>query len=107
MAAPKIPSGVVSVFGLGTGGVNLVKDPILLDDNEVTLAQNVEPFTTAGRTGLRKRPALIPVVPTGSVTPTGAGGAILGGFTVDDPLGLPSPNSGVISATATTPPIMA
>lgn len=82
----------INVFGLGLGGVQLVKNPLTLDDNEVTLAQNAVPFTEGGVSGIRKRDGWQRVVPTGSVTPgTDAGGAILGGFVIDDPVGYSSP----------------
>lgn len=95
----------IRVFGLGTGGVNLVKNPIVLDDNEVTLAQNAVPFQDGGVSGIRKRDGWQRVVPGGSVTPgSDAGGGILGGFTIDDPLGLPDPDGGTMVAPGATVP---
>lgn len=85
--------GEVKVMGLGLGGVNLVKDPLALDDNEVTLAQNAVPFKDKGVAGIRKRDGWARVVPTGTVTPgSDAGGAILGGFVIDGPLGSAPPD---------------
>ena len=79
----------ISVLSLGLGGVNLVKNALILNDNEVTLAQNAVPFSEdGGVSGIRKRDGLQKVVPTGSVSPSAdAGGAIIGGFTIDDPIG--------------------
>ena len=51
----------VSVFGFGMGGVNLVKSPLHMDDNEVIQAQNAEPYRDRGQTGIRKRPAFRPI----------------------------------------------
>src|SRR5690348_1310074 len=84
----------ISVMGLGLGGVNLVRNALMLDENEVTLAQNAVPFSEdGGVSGIRKRDGLQRVVPTGTVTPgSDAGGAILGGFTIDDPIGYASPD---------------
>lgn len=81
----------ISVYDLGAGGVNLVKSPLELADNEVTKAQNAEPYNDTGRSGLRKRLGLQRVTPTGTVTPTGVGTNILGGFVIDDPAGWASP----------------
>ncbi len=51
----------ISVFGLGTGGVQLTKSPLHMDDNEVIQAQNAEPYRDRGQTGIRKRPAFRPI----------------------------------------------
>lgn len=47
----------VDVDEIGVAGVNLVKSPLELDDNEVVLAQNAEPYRDRGVAGVRKRPA--------------------------------------------------
>lgn len=49
------------MWGLGAGGVNLVKSPLQMDDSEVVSAQNAEPYRDRGQTGIRKRPALRPI----------------------------------------------
>lgn len=99
MAKPKLPEPI-SVFGLGLGGVNLVKSPVHLDDNEVIQAQNAEPYRERGQTGIRKRPALRPVnssalaaaiqgvlpvelAQNGAGNTLGAGGSSGGGFNPD------------------------
>jgi hypothetical protein len=51
----------VSVWGLGLGGVNLVKSPLTLDDSELVQAQNAEPYRDRGVAGIRKRPAWRPI----------------------------------------------
>lgn len=51
----------IDVFGLGTGGVQLVKSPLHMDDSEVIQAQNAEPYRDRGLTGVRKRPAFRPI----------------------------------------------
>lgn len=51
----------VEVFGLGTGGVQLVKSPLHMDDSEVIQAQNAEPYRDRGQAGVRKRPAFRPI----------------------------------------------
>lgn len=81
------PAQKLAVMAWGAGGVNLVKDPLALDDSELILAQNAEPFTEQGRSGLRKRSGLGRVVPTGTVSPGALGGPLLGQFVVDDPAG--------------------
>lgn len=53
--------GNIAVYGFGSGGVNLVKDPLELDDEEATLLQNAEivPDETKGGEGsLSKRGGL-------------------------------------------------
>lgn len=60
MAKKSAPKPIV-VFGLGAGGVNLVKSPLHMDDSEVIQAQNAEPYRDRGQTGIRKRPAYRPV----------------------------------------------
>ncbi len=59
--AKKKASDPVSVFGLGTGGVQLTKSPLHMEDNEVIQAQNAEPYRDRGQTGVRKRPAFRPI----------------------------------------------
>ena len=51
----------ISVYGLGLGGVNLVKSPLHMEDNEVIQAQNAEPYRDRGVSGIRKRPAWRPI----------------------------------------------
>lgn len=53
-----VDTGLVSVTNLGVGGVNLVKNPLEMADNEVLLAQNAEPYREQGVAGVRKRPGL-------------------------------------------------
>lgn len=84
----------ISVFAFGLGGVNLVKDPLMLDDNELVLAQNAEPYKNEGISGVRKRPGLQAVVPTGSVTPSPAAAGIVASYTINtDDANNPNPNS--------------
>lgn len=71
-------AGDIRVFELGLGGVNLVKSPLELSDNELVSAQNAEPFREQGVAGIRKRPGLQRVVPTGTVTPTAAAAGLSG-----------------------------
>jgi hypothetical protein len=66
----------IEVWGLGSGGVNLVKSPIHLDDNELIQAQNAEPYRDRGQSGVRKRPAWRPIN-------TGATAAISGIISVE------------------------
>jgi hypothetical protein len=77
-----VPAGKIDLYGLGTGGVNVVKSPLHLDDQELTKAQNAYPDRTSGEGGLKKRDGLI------AHTGTGLGGAITGIANV--PLALPS-----------------
>lgn len=94
MASTKTP-GPISVFGWGLGGVNLVKDPLMLDDNELLVAQNIEPYRDQGVAGVRKRPGLQAVVPTGSVTPSPSSGGIVATYTIDpDPSTNSDPRTG-------------
>lgn len=82
MAAPII------VRGLGLGGVNLVKSPLEMDDNELVQAQNAEPYRERGVAGVRKRAALRPVnasalsaiegIVPAELTPSGAGDVVDG-----------------------------
>jgi hypothetical protein len=66
----------IEVWGLGSGGVNLVKSPMHLDDNELIQAQNAEPYRDRGQSGVRKRPAWRPIN-------TGATAAISGIISVE------------------------
>lgn len=43
--------GKISNYAFGAGGVNLVKNPLQLDDSEVTVAQNVDVVPNAGTGG--------------------------------------------------------
>lgn len=49
----------LSVTHMGQAGVNVDKNPLELDDNELTHAQNAVSDTLVGRSTLRKRPGLI------------------------------------------------
>ena len=51
----------IVVSALGTGGVNLSKNPLTMDDNELAQAQNAEAYTDRGQSGVRKRPAYRPI----------------------------------------------
>lgn len=68
----------IEVSEMGIGGVNLVKSPLHLNDNELVLAQNAEPYRDRGVAGIRKRVGLQKVVPTGTVAPSAASGAVTG-----------------------------
>lgn len=47
------------VESMGQYGVNVDKNPLELDDNELTKAQNAVTDPSSGRSTLRKRPGLI------------------------------------------------
>jgi hypothetical protein len=50
--------GKVNVYGLGEKGVNLVKSPLHIDDNELRSAQNAEFYLVEGQGAIRKRSGL-------------------------------------------------
>lgn len=75
--------GKINVLGLGTKGVNIVKSPIEMDDNELRSAQNAEPSKTLGFPGLTKRDGLI-----------AAAASSLNGSPVRGGVGLPLPPPG-------------
>lgn len=87
--------GKIQVMGLGLGGVNLVKSPLELDDNELIQGQNAEIYTTRGVAGIRKRPAL-------KRTNTSALSAVVGAVPVNlPPFGLSTSDSVVGFSLAT------
>lgn len=65
--------GKLIVESMGQAGVNVDKNPLELDDNELTQAGNAIVDPSGGRSSLRKRPGL--VAHTTSVT----AGTVLGG----------------------------
>jgi hypothetical protein len=66
--------GKLTVTHMGQAGVNVDKNPLQLDDNELVSAQNAISDVVVGRTTLRKRPGLI-AFNTDAIT----AGAVLGG----------------------------
>jgi hypothetical protein len=54
-------AGLLNVFGLGSLGVNKDKNPINLEDGELTKAQNAIHDPTGSMGGIRKRPGLTKV----------------------------------------------
>lgn len=65
------------VESFGTSGVNVDKNPLELDDSELTQAQNATGTDpTSGRASLRKRPGLV------AFNTTLLSGAVLGGIGV-------------------------
>lgn len=69
-------AGTIDVQGLGKQGVNVDKNPLELDDNELIQAQNAINDPTAGDSSIRKRPGLI------AFTTTSTSGIVLGGIGV-------------------------
>lgn len=63
------------VFGLGSKGVNVDEDPLHLDLNELTKAQNAHPNPLGADSGISNRPGLIQFSEE-------AAGVILGGIGV-------------------------
>jgi len=67
--------GKLTVTHMGLAGVNVDKNPLELDSNELTQAQNaISDIPVAGRASLRKRPGLI-AFNDAAIT----AGAVLGG----------------------------
>lgn len=82
-----VDTGLVSVTSFGTGGVNLVKNPLEMADNELLLAQNVEPYREQGVAGIRKRPGLQKITSNGAVS------GVIGMLSIQAPTGN-NPDSG-------------
>lgn len=78
-------AGKVSNFTLGTKGINLVDEPLSLQDGDLQNAQNAEFRRNAGRLALGKRGGLA------RLNGTDLGGSVLGGANVP----LPSPLTGI------------
>jgi len=68
--------GKIDIRTLGLKGVNVDKDPIELNDDELRKSQNAFHDPIGVNAGLRKRPGLIPF------NTTGLGGIVLGGIGV-------------------------
>jgi hypothetical protein len=66
----------IRVTQLGNNGVNVDKNPLELDDNELRQAQNAIHNTMGTGLGIRKRPGL------GQFNTDDAAGPVLGGTTV-------------------------
>ena len=66
----------LNVLSLGMAGVNVDKDPLELDDNELVQAQNAINDPSAGRSALRKRPGLT------AFTVSTTTGTVLGGISL-------------------------
>lgn len=66
----------LAIYTLGEKGVNVDKDPLVLDNSELRQAQNAirDPLGVAG--GLKNRPGLV------KVNSIAGAGSILGGFGV-------------------------
>lgn len=65
----------LKVYDMGTYGVNVDKNPVELDDNELQQAQNAIRTEGTGK-GIRKRPGLV------EFNTEDAAGSVLGGITV-------------------------
>lgn len=66
--------GKLTVTHMGQAGVNVDKNPLELESNELVQAQNAVSDVLVGRATLRKRPGLIAFNDTAITT-----GAVLGG----------------------------
>ncbi len=77
---------IIRCYGLGSGGVNVVKSPIHLDDNELTKAQNAQPDNAGGLGSVRKRDGLVALN-------TALAGSVVG------IVGLPLPDFGAVTRT--------
>jgi len=66
----------INVTGLGLRGVNVDKNPLELDDNDLIQAQNGISDPAAGNASVRKRPGLV------AFTTTSTSGNVLGGIGV-------------------------
>lgn len=82
--------GKISVYNLGTMGVNVDKSPIHLDDGELTQAQNAIHDVAGLEGGVRKRPGLA------RFNSTAGAGTVLGGIGV--PLTLKTNLAGALAA---------
>jgi hypothetical protein len=78
---------LIKGYGLGSGGVNVVKSPLHLDDNELTKAQNAVPDNTSGLGSIRKRDGLV------ALNAVALSGAVTG------IVGLPLPDFGAVTRT--------
>lgn len=78
-------AGKESNFSLGTRGINLVDEPLALQDGDLQNAQNAEFRRTAGKQGIGKRGGLA------RLNSSDLGGSVLGGANVP----LPSPLTGI------------
>lgn len=65
----------LTIFGLGSQGVNTDEDPLHLEDNELTKAQNAHPNPAGAASGISSRAGLTKFSVVGA-------GAILGGIGV-------------------------
>lgn len=68
--------GVIKVFSLGAKGVNVDKNPIEMQDDELRLAQNAIRDPLGNDSGVRKRPGLK------AQNSTVAAGIVMGGVGV-------------------------
>ena len=66
----------LTVEHMGIGGVNVDKNPLELDENELTQATNAVTDPSSGRSTLRKRPGLI------AFSTSATAGTVLGGADV-------------------------
>jgi hypothetical protein len=69
-------AGILKVYNIGAGGVNVDSDPIALEDQELRLAQNAIRDPLGTDSGLKKRPGLA------LFNTLSTGGPILGGIPV-------------------------
>jgi hypothetical protein len=67
---------IITVVSMGQFGVNVDKDPLELDNNELTQAQNAITIAESGRSAIRKRQGLV------AFNTSLAAGAVLGGIGV-------------------------
>jgi hypothetical protein len=78
-----VPKPRITVYGLGAKGINLVKSPLHLDNDELVLGQNAEFFTEQGVAGIRMRSGFI-----------AADATTLGDAQVNGGIGIPLPPPG-------------
>lgn len=69
-------TATLKVYGIGTHGVNVDKDPLEIGDDELVLAKNVVSLVVEGESSISKRPGL------GAFTTTITAGTVLGGIDV-------------------------
>lgn len=82
--------GAIRVRTLGLKGVNLDKDPLVLEPDELTRAQNAVSDVRGAIAAIVNRPGLA------AITPSASGASILGGIGVLTPQGTPGEGVGYL-----------